>query len=655
MKFPLSAAPAMCYIIRIMGGKAMPSGTTPLRTQAAALALLAAVVFSNTLDNGFVWDDVCLIPQKPAPRSLRSISRLFRSPFFEGRWNDAADGRGSYWRPLTALSLAIDRALWGDTPFGFHLTNLLLHALNAALVLLLFHAIPRTRAAAFPAAVIFACHPLQTNAVSYISGRTDLLAGLFILLACLITALLAAGPAGPGPFAASLCIAACTALAAASKENSFAAPLLVLATAALAQPARPDDNRVRTAERGAPPRSRWGAPLAGAASSALAVCAVLWCRRRLGIAAPSVSDSSPGVLLAAAEGAALYCRLLFLPAGLHMERFIDIPSASDPAAILAAGAVVLGALIVSRALARGGASPLPLLACWAAAAFLPSSNIIPIYPGISDRQIFVGEQFLYVPMAGLACLIACAWVALRGAAARGGGRGGIAGRIAAATAAAALGLLGVLSHLHNEYWRDERSFYSRTLALSPGSARMNINLGALEAREGNYDEALRLLGPVAAQNPRFPAARLALGLAYTAMGRFDDAGRELNEAERLSPGSPDILDALGALAMASGNYAEAVSRFSSAARAAPLDPKFRIKLAAAHLHLRDPGGAETALRGVLAADPGSAEALMLLGLCREQQGRTKDAFEIYRAIARRHPAHAAARERAARLAADSCR
>ena len=94
---------------------------------------------------------------------------------------------------------------------------------------------------------------------------------------------------------------------------------------------------------------------------------------------------------------------------------------------------------------------------------------------------------------------------------------------------------------------------------------------------------------------------------------------------------------------------------SSAARAAPLDPKFRIKLAAAHLYLRDPGGAETALRGVLAADPGSAEALMLLGLCREQQGRAKDAFEIYRAIARRHPAHAAAMERAARLAADSCR
>lgn len=86
-----------------------------------------------------------------------------------------------YYRPLSALSIAGDYFLWGWSPFGFHLTNLVLHLINVLLVYVLTGQLLGRGVRAFFAAVMFAVHPIHVEAVSWVPARTDLLATLGVL------------------------------------------------------------------------------------------------------------------------------------------------------------------------------------------------------------------------------------------------------------------------------------------------------------------------------------------------------------------------------------------------------------------------------------------------------------------------------------------
>jgi len=96
-------------------------------------------------------------------------------------------GSGKYYRPFLVLSYLADKLLWGDLIFGYRLTNVLLHTCNVMLVYLLGAKILRAtryaRASALGSAVLFAVHPIAVESVSWISGRTDLLAAAFSLAA----------------------------------------------------------------------------------------------------------------------------------------------------------------------------------------------------------------------------------------------------------------------------------------------------------------------------------------------------------------------------------------------------------------------------------------------------------------------------------------
>src|SRR5713101_4374894 len=149
------------------------------RRLALVAAGLGGLVYLNALHNPFVYDDYRTIVDNGSIQTLlqpRAI--VMHEPT----------------RPLVNLSYAIDRALWGAAPFGFHLTNLLLHVLNVGLLFLIarrlvedqqrtqssepgvLNAEPETRnlqprplAVAFAAAALFAVHPMMTEAVGYIS------------------------------------------------------------------------------------------------------------------------------------------------------------------------------------------------------------------------------------------------------------------------------------------------------------------------------------------------------------------------------------------------------------------------------------------------------------------------------------------------------
>jgi len=150
---------------------------------ALAAAALACVVYANAVDNPFVYDDRDTVVANPSladPSNVRFL--LVYTPF----------------RPVLNLSYALDRFLWGSKPRGFHLTNIGLHAILVALLYFFLlqvlddeagrtggaEGVERARAApaaAFAGASIFAVHPLLTESVGYVSGRSEVLCGVWFV------------------------------------------------------------------------------------------------------------------------------------------------------------------------------------------------------------------------------------------------------------------------------------------------------------------------------------------------------------------------------------------------------------------------------------------------------------------------------------------
>ena len=131
--------------------------------------------------NPFVYDDYVSVVENPSiqpPLYLRSVL-LYQLT-----------------RPVVNASYAVDRAIWGPEPFGYHLTSVLLHMLNVGLLFLLVWRLSEdwqrttgepahAQATAFATALLFAVHPMMTEAVGYISGRSEVLCATFFLLGML--------------------------------------------------------------------------------------------------------------------------------------------------------------------------------------------------------------------------------------------------------------------------------------------------------------------------------------------------------------------------------------------------------------------------------------------------------------------------------------
>ncbi|HXG67634.1 MAG TPA: hypothetical protein VNO70_21200 [Blastocatellia bacterium] len=132
---------------------------------AGALAAAVFLVFANALANGFVFDDHNHVLNKPQFRSLAKLPEVLVSSY----------------RPVRDISHMLEFALWGEWAAGFHLTNILLHAVNTLLVFFLTRRLTGYLMAGMLAALIFAVHPIQTDAVTYVSGRRDLLFTSFYL------------------------------------------------------------------------------------------------------------------------------------------------------------------------------------------------------------------------------------------------------------------------------------------------------------------------------------------------------------------------------------------------------------------------------------------------------------------------------------------
>src|SRR3989442_5517995 len=140
--------------------------------------VLVAVCYANSRPNAFMLDDVLIVAANEHIRHVEPLHFLFQS-----YWGDL--NHAGIYRPLTIFSFSLEYSIWHVWAPGFRATNLLLHALNGWLVYLLVRGLLGSHLAALASAVVYVIHPMQTESVVSVVGRSDLLAAALFFTAWL--------------------------------------------------------------------------------------------------------------------------------------------------------------------------------------------------------------------------------------------------------------------------------------------------------------------------------------------------------------------------------------------------------------------------------------------------------------------------------------
>ncbi|HYC00998.1 MAG TPA: tetratricopeptide repeat protein [Candidatus Limnocylindrales bacterium] len=492
-----------------------------VRASAVVLpAILAALLYLPSLRNPLVWDDELHVP---AAATAPAAELIRPAP-------------GQYARPMVMVSYAAQARLGGASPAALHLFNATIHGAAVALLALLLLRLGAAVPVAAAASILMAAHPLCSAAVAYVSGRTDLLAALF-LLAALHVALAErrSGPALAAAGAAALCL-----LSALSKESGVMAGPAVAAL------------WWHRAWRGRAEHSRpWVAVAALIASGAGLF--LVW-------PGDAVSAAVPPWLRLRAAGTtlAILLRLTLWPGDLHLDRLT--PTGGGGAALLGLAFVVAAAGVAAAFLRRPTAPR--LAAVLAVLLYLPVCGLIPVHPRIAEHLIFTGEQFAYLPLAPLSALAAGAlarWLPVQQ-------RGAIV--VASALVLAAAWTPAVLARQHQ--LADAESVYRTTLAYSP-SPRACFNLGNLHLARAQHAQAAAVYERCVRIAPHDAQAHGQLAIAYQHLRRDEDARRAYERAIGLDSGSAALWSNFATLDANQRLYEDARRKWE---RALEIDPSF---------------------------------------------------------------------------------
>lgn len=631
-------------------------------TTLRSIALLAlacagvAVAYSNALTVGLVWDDEHFVGEGSAVARYGISSEIFATSFWGS--SDQPVG-GDYYRPLTIVSFAIDHARGGGAPGPFHFTNIALHLLVCVALFLLGIRIGLDPPRAALAVLLFGLFPRATEAVTFISGRTDLLASLAVLIALVITCSASSdaitdssssgGRArlGHGP---RILAAFTILLGLLSKEVALAGAAGIVAW---------------TWSQRTPGRAGWRALAVDLTPIACAVG--FYAALRISALEPAGSFAQWRLPIGerwifSLQALAEYASMLVHPLSPHL--YVGTLGVPQMQKIALGFVIAAGLILFFVCLVRGRIPSQPAaLATTAIVALLLVIHLIPI-----SLRAVAADRYLYLPVA-LSSLFVCAMVMK------------LPTRFAGAASVGLLAcavVMGSATHDRNALWNDELALWRETAKTMPAAngladyevgnvlARQgrsedairsylhafNIeqefierypdyispvellsNLGLVLSERGRIQEALPILQRLIVVYPNSALYHLHFGSALSRGLRFQRAEEVLARAEELDPGSPMI-------ARMRGQNARAARIWKPLPEPADGEPiRIRAARAETYFQVGRLGEANALWLEILEAADASPDlirrAARVLRQQREALGETEDVRQLAAALAQR--------------------
>jgi len=475
-----------------------------MKTSTVILIIICAALFcyANTLRAPFLWDDEVLILRNHFIRDLTHLREIFTTTHFQG----GGEG-GNFYRPLQIISYLFDYAIWKLNPFGYHLTSLFLHCLVGLGVYFLISKISANNSIGLLSSLFFVVHPVHTEAVTYIAGRADSLAALFLLFAFFVFIQI---PAEPSPkrnlywIGASLLYI----FALLSKESALIFLPLILFYGFCFVP----KTKIK--------------PWIPIFVTFLLISSSYVLTRVAIFGFPEIASLS---LIAQAKATIrlltipkiwlTYFGLLIFPVFLHMERHFLINSIADPYFWLGLIAIVLLTFCLKATYRRSRIAF--FYSGWFVITLIPFLNIVPL-------NATCAEHWLYLPAIGF--WAAAATICLR------------AFKQSSEKLKRMLLILSSIFFLfycartimRNYQWRNPLRLYAHDLKYSPNSFILHNNLGVELFRRGEIERAGREFQAAVKICPRYATGHSNLGVVLENQGKIKQAIAHYQAAIKLN-------------------------------------------------------------------------------------------------------------------------
>lgn len=461
------------------------------RTHIFLIIFFGVMVYANSLSGKFVWDDRSLVRDNTYIRDFKNAGRFFLGSVSSE--NSFKEYRN--YRPFQMLAYNLGYSIWKLDVRGYHLTSIIFHILTGVSVYWLVNIIFGDVLLALLTAVLFTIHPVNTEAVSYISGLSDPLSAFF-LISAFILYVKAVNIKETKVF--SVCLLVISYLSALlSREASIIFPLfLVLYHFSF---------KIRIKK--------------SLFYLILAVSILFILFRHLIMPVRHFSLPFSQRVFGFFSAFVTYLKIIVVPINLHMEYPVRVFNIHDIKVILGALSIVSLASLAAAKIKSNKIISFSIL--WFLICLIPYSNIY------SMDDHYLREHWLYLPAIGLYLLIAYIVTSFY--------------KRKKTYLTAMLSIIALVSYFsyftirQNEYWKEPIGFFKRTIIYAPFNYKLYINLGNAYCDEGNLEEAFNSYEQSLKVYPGSPDAYNNMGNIYLHKGEYQKAISLYEKALNIDP------------------------------------------------------------------------------------------------------------------------
>ena len=506
----------------------MPTRKTSIFVFLLILAV-CFIAYANSISNPFIWDDDALVVKNQAIRSINLIPQLFNDDLYSG-----SVAGSNFYRPLQSFTYMLDYHFGELNPVYYHITNILLQALAGFLVFLLSCALLNNLSVSIAGALLFSVSPVHTEAVSYISGRAEMLLGVFLISSLLFFMKIQDSRKNIRPLLLFLSHFLFI-LALLTKELAVVFPF-VIASYLFYFRQKKFTSRYFI-------NKAW--PFFAIAGGYIALRLFLLNFHTL---RPLALMHVPFFIRITVIPKIIftYIKLLVYPVGLHMSWELVRPTSvlAIIASLFTLGLIVFFCLRIFLGRKKRLAA---FFLSWSLIFFLPQSGIFPI-------NAFVSEHFIYLSSIPFFLLVAYLLKKY------------LRGRLFFIVVSGLVIFYALLTASRNYEWSDAIIFYQKIIRFSPGSFQAHNNLGLQYERKGldalaldEYKQALKI-------KPDLLEARSNLANLYFKLGRYQDALTEYTAVEKTVPlkKAAELQNNIANVYEALGLYDQALAKYKLA-------------------------------------------------------------------------------------------